>query len=97
MLIGKHLVSGRGKGLDMRKLKSKSASKGVRRSVKKGAARKPKRYSQQTGKITGGAAKALGRRDRLIEKYTKDGMKPGEARAKATAEMRDNNKKDWRR
>jgi hypothetical protein len=85
----------------MRRLKSKSAAKkSMGRSVKKRVAKKAtakrKAFNQQTGEVTDRAAKALRMRDKLIDEYVKAGMDPGEARAKAMAEMRKNTRKDWR-
>jgi hypothetical protein len=71
------------------------AKKSAKRSAKKSAP-KAKRYNPQTGKPTGRTIGALERLDKLTAKYVAEGMSAPEAKAKAQAEMRDNNRRDWR-
>jgi hypothetical protein len=92
------------------KSKSKTAKKSLRKKAasparsksrkvaKKAATRRVRKgYDSQSGRPTGRDANALVRRDELTREYVLGGMDEVSARQRATAEMRDNNKRDWRR
>jgi hypothetical protein len=81
-----------------RKPMRKSRPKLKRRVTGKKASRPKVRagYDISTGKPTGRDASAMGRLEKLTEKYVAEGMSLAEARAKARAEMRANPRMDWR-
>jgi N-acetylglutamate synthase/N-acetylornithine aminotransferase len=77
-----------------KKRKAKRAAKKIARKAPKKTARQA--YDPQTGRLSGRAVKAKARLDELTEKYIREGMDPGSAKQRATDEMRDNPRRDWR-
>jgi hypothetical protein len=65
---------------------------------KKAATRRARKgYDSQMGRPTGRDVTALARLDELTKEYVAGGMDEVAARQRARAEMRDNNRGDWRR
>jgi hypothetical protein len=76
---------------------SRVGSRRLKSTARKKPAAKRRDYSVQMAKLTGREVSAQERLDRLTERYVRDGMDETAARDRARAEMRDNNKRDWRR
>lgn len=73
-------------------VKKPSATKKTKRRFKS----KKGGFSSQTGTMSGRLAKATKRLNILIDKYVASGMTKAKAKQRATKEMRDNTRGDWR-
>ena len=81
-----------------RSLRKKAAAPASTRKAKKIAKRVTRKgYDAQMGRPTGRDATALARLDERTKEHITGGMDETAARDRASAEMRDNPKQDWRR